>query len=673
MSKQAVFLSYASEDATAALRICESLRAAGIEVWFDQSELRGGDAWDRQIKKQVHECALFIAVVSAHSNARTEGYFRREWRLAVERTHDIAEDAPFLLPVTIDDTTEASARVPDQFREVQWTRLRDGAPTKAFTDRVQRLLASEPAVAAPAAAASATPRAAIDSRGSWWRSGPALLMFAVLLIGAGYIGVRHFLSSRPGAVPAGAAVAVANIPAAASSAIPAKSVAVLPFVNLSSDKEQEYFSDGLTEELINLLAKIPELRVSARTSSFYFKGKPTMIADVARMLGVANVLEGSVRKSGNTVRVTAQLIRANTGYPIWSDTYDRPLHDIFKIQDEIASSVISGLELSLLGGQRPRAVPTTNTEAYSRFLHARSISYLGISAADLERAVGELQQAVKLDPGFAPAWALLANILSVESSLYANIQFASARAEASAAAQKALALDPDLPLAHVAMGRLLYEVDWNWDAADAELKKALALAPGSAEPYRLAGYLALTRGRFAEALRLLKRAVVADPLQPWNYAVQGYVVYRTGNLAEAESLYRKALDFAPTVGKWHYLLGSSLLIRGQAAAALTEMQRETNDGFRQCGIALALDALGRKREADAALALAVQSYGGQKAYLIALIYAARHQPDQAFAWLERAVRQRDGDMLYIKGDPMTASLVSDPRYRLILQEMQLAD
>ena len=263
--------------------------------------------------------------------------------------------------------------------------------------------------------------------------------------------------------------------------------------------------------------------------------------------------------------------------------------------------------------------------------------------------------------------------LAYESSLYANIQFASARAEASAAAQKALALDPDLPLAHVAMGRLLYEVDWNWDAADAELKKAIALEPGSAEPYRLAGYLALTRGRFAEALRLFKRAVVADPLQPWNYAVQGYVAYRTGNLADAESLYRKALDFAPTVGKWHYLLGSSLLIRGQAAAALTEMQRETNDGFRQCGMALALDALGRKSEADAALALAVQSYGGQKAYLIALIYAARHQPDQAFAWLERAIRQRDGDMLYIKGDPMTASLVSDPRYRLILQKMQLAD
>jgi TolB-like protein/Flp pilus assembly protein TadD len=678
---QAVFLSYASEDSAAALRICEALRAAGIEVWFDQSELRGGDAWDRKIRKQVHDCALFIALVSRHSNARTEGYFRREWRQAVERTHDIADDAPFLLPVTIDDTTEGNARVPDQFRDVQWTRLRDGATTTAFTDRVLRLLASDPAVAATAAlpvraragAAPVRSRTAITARGTWWRSGPAWLTLAVLLTAAGYFGLRQYLSSRPGAAPAGGAVTAAKTSASVPSAIPEKSVAVLPFVNLSSDKEQEYFSDGLTEELINLLAKIPELRVSARTSSFYFKGKPTMIADVAKVLGVANVLEGSVRKSGNTVRVTAQLIRADTGYPIWSDTYDRPLHDIFKIQDEIASSVITGLELSLLGGRQPRAVQTTNTEAYTRYLHARSLSYFGSSAADLERAVGELKQAVKLDPGFAPAWALLANMLGVESSLYATIQFASARVEAGAAAQKALALDPDLPLAHVALGRLLYEVDWNWDAADAEFKKAIALEPGSTEPYRLAGYLAMTRGRFAEALVLFKRAVAADPLQPWNYVATGYAAYRTGDLANAELLYRKAFELAPAVGKWHYVLGSSLLIRGQAAAALTEMRRETNDGFRQCGMALALDALGRKSEADAALALAVQSHGGQRAYLIALIYAARHQPDQAFAWLERAIRQRDGDMLYIKGDPMAASLVSDPRYRLIMQKMQLAD
>ena len=298
MPKQAVFLSYASEDATAALRICESLRAAGIEVWFDQSELRGGDVWDRQIKKQVHECALFIAVVSAHSNARTEGYFRREWRLAVERTHDIAEDAPFLLPVTIDDTTEGSARVPDQFREVQWTRLRDGATTKAFTDRVLRLLASDPAVAAPAVAAAATPRAAIKHAQQLVAIGPAWLMFALLLIGAGYIGVRQFLSSRPGAAPAGAAVAAANDSGSRAQRHSRKVRRGAAVCELKFGQGAGVLLGRLDRGTDQSVGKIPELRVSARTSSFYFKGKPTMIADVAKMLGVANVLEGSVRKSG---------------------------------------------------------------------------------------------------------------------------------------------------------------------------------------------------------------------------------------------------------------------------------------------------------------------------------------------------------------------------------------
>jgi len=378
LPKQAVFLSYASEDSAAARRICDALRAAGIEVWFDQSELRGGDAWDRQIRSQVRDCALFVAVVSRNSNARSEGYFRREWRLAVERTHDMADDAPFVLPVAIDETVEANARVPDQFREVQWTRAPDGVPAPTFVERVCRLLAFDQPVAvavatgAPTGAAgAAAPARNSKRRGSIWRSRPAMLVIAAVVLGTGYYAEDRYRLAHPAAIPPGGLGPHARSVASLQSAVPEKSVAVLPFVNMSSDKEQEYFSDGLSEELINLLAKIPELRVSARTSSFYFKGKPTMIADVARALGVANVLEGSVRKSGNTVRVTAQLVRASNGYPIWSDTYDRPLNDIFKIQDDIAASVINGLKLSLLGAQQPRAARTANTETYNLFLQGQ--------------------------------------------------------------------------------------------------------------------------------------------------------------------------------------------------------------------------------------------------------------------------------------------------------------
>jgi TolB-like protein/Flp pilus assembly protein TadD len=669
---QAVFLSYASEDSAAARRISEALSAAGIEVWFDQSELRGGDAWDRQIRNQVRDCALFIAVVSRHSNARTEGYFRREWRLAVERTHDIADDSPFVLPVAIDETPEATARVPDQFREVHWTRIPGGDPTPAFIDRVRRLLAVDGPIAAAAANSSAGRARLTEPRGSPWRFRPAMLLIAAIVFAAGYYAVDRFRVSNRAASPALVSTAHTRSIDATQSVVPEKSVAVLPFVNLSSDKEQEYFSDGLSEELINLLAKIPELRVSARTSSFYFKGKPTMIADVARALGVANVLEGSVRKSGNTVRVTAQLVRASNGYPIWSDTYDRPLNDIFKIQDDIAASVIRGLKLSLLGAQQPRAARTANSEAYNLFLQGQSLSYFGASTADFERAIHSLKQALKLDPAFAPSWAALADNLGIEYSLYGTLQFGATREAALAAAQRALQLDPALTLAHVALGRLLYQVDWNWDAADAEFQKAIALAPGGAEAYRLAGYLATTRGHFDAARSLLQRAISGDPLQPWNYVATGYVAYRTGDLEKAKSLYKKALELGPTVGKFHYVLGSLLLVEGHAPAALIEMQRETNGGFRQCGLVLALDALGRHSEADQALAVAVRDFGGHKAYLIALIYAQRHQPDQAFVWLDRAVRQRDGDLLFIKGDPMVGALVADPRYQLLMQRMQLA-
>ncbi len=680
--KQAVFLSHASEDSAAALRICEALRAAGVEVWLDQSELRGGDAWDRQIRKQLHDCALFVAVISRNTNARTEGYFRREWRLAVERTHDMADDAPFLLPVVVDDTIEATARVPEQFREVHWTHLPDRAASEEFVGHVHRLLSLEPAVTAasmnriaadPAREAAHTrPKGETGDRSAVWRTRSALLLAAGAIIAAGYFAVDRLMpfshGSKPGGTPKSALPPAGNTQITATE----KSIAVLPFVNLSSDKEQEYFSDGLSEELINLLAKIPELHVSARTSSFYFKGKQTTIADVAKTLGVANVLEGSVRKSGKTLRVTAQLVRADNGYPIWSETYERSLDDIFKIQDDIAGSVVNSLRVSLLGRKLPQATRAANTEAYSLYLQAQSINYFAVTAPDLARARGFLQQAVKLDPNFAAAWAWLAEILTVEYSLFGSIGFEQAGAQAHAAVNRALEIDPESAVAHVALGRVLSQIDWNWDAAKTELHKAIGLEPGNTDPYRLAAYIEITQGHYQEALRLLDRAASLDPLQSWNFLVMGYATYRMGDFDSTERHYRKALELNPISAKFHYVRGTLLLVRGQPSQALVEMQREIDGGFRQCGLVLALDALGRKREADQALAAAEATYAGKKSYLIALIYAARKDPDRAFAWLDRALRQREGDLVYIQGEPLLRELVSDPRYSNFLQRMGLS-
>ena len=275
----AVFLSYASQDAEAARRICESLRAAGVEVWFDQNELVGGDAWDQKIRKQIRECALFVPILSANTQARLEGYFRIEWKLAAQRTHAMADEKAFLLPVVIDDTTDADARVPVEFKAVQWTRAHRGGNAGAFVANVLNLLGA-PTPIPPVATNPASNRT----------MGPA---------------------GGP-------------------------SIAVLAFTNLSRDPENEYFSDGISEELLNVLAKLPGLKVAARTSAFFFKGRNVPIPEIARALGVAHVVEGSVRKMGNRVRITAQLIDAQDGFHVWSDNFDRELQDIFAVQDEIA-------------------------------------------------------------------------------------------------------------------------------------------------------------------------------------------------------------------------------------------------------------------------------------------------------------------------------------------------
>jgi TolB-like protein len=300
----AVFLSYASQDAEPAQKICEALRVAGIAVFLDQSELLGGDAWDQKIRGEIHDCALFIPVVSRHTQERLEGYFRYEWKLAVERTHHIAEQKPFLVPVVVDSTRELEALVPDAFRVAQWTRLPAGETPPEFVTHIQKLLSGESGPLPTMARGPATVTARRPSRLK-----PAVLA-VVLGTVAAYLVAEKPWTAKP----------VAFAP-------PPHSIAVLPFVNMSGDKEQEYFSDGLTEEILNSLARINELQVAARTSAFSFKGKDTDIGAISRQLNVAAVLEGSVRRSAKTIRVTAQLVNSVSGFHLWSQTYDRDLSD----------------------------------------------------------------------------------------------------------------------------------------------------------------------------------------------------------------------------------------------------------------------------------------------------------------------------------------------------------
>lgn len=658
----AVFLSYTSQDAEPAQRICEALRSAGIEVWFDKSELRGGDVWDRQIREQIHNCRLFIPVISANTEARDEGYFRREWGLATDRTRDMAENRAFLIPVAIDDTPERGASVPDRFQQIQWTRLPGGATPPTFVARVAALLGAPESLTA---ANKLGPALAAISKSQTRKSRTPVIVLAILgvaaTIGGGWLVWRYGATRSPAMQ-------------AANSGLPAgvteKSIAILPFVDMSEKHDEEYFADGMAEEVLNLLAQVPDLRVPGRTSSFYFKGKQATVAEIARTLRVAHVLEGSIRRSGTTIRVTVQLIRADNGYQLWSKSYDRAMEDVLKVQDDIAASVVGALKVSLLGQQPSRSVSTVNAEAYRLYLEAHAIRTSAVPGT-IQQAIDYLRESMRLDPTFTLARAEFAATIAGDFTSTGVLLYPTALADAHAAAAEAIRLDPQLPLAHISLARLFSQVDWNWDAGEAEVRRAIALEPGNAEAYRVAGYLATTRGQFDDALELLKRAVSLDPLQPWNYIAMGFPVYRKHDYAQAETLYRKAIALGPQEYKAHYVLGAVLLLRGQPAEALAEMEREPDAGFRHCGLALAFDALGRKLEAQSEVEIAERDYKNEKAYWIALIYASRGDVDNAFHWLDRAAKQKDPGMMWVLGDPMLDALVKDPRYGALLRRINL--
>jgi len=669
--KKAVFLSYASQDAGAALRICEALRAAGVEVWFDQSELRGGDAWDASIRQQIRACALFVPIISANTRTRAEGYFRLEWKLAVDRSYLIAAEKAFLMPVVIDQTNDSDAMVPDRFREVQWTRLPGGATPAAFAERVSRLLSPEPSPAqqprtqpADAAAGLAAnthvpPRP--QSKAVW---------FGIVLVGAaaGYFALDRFVLSKRNAQTTAAAPAAPS-PAIGPGTISEKSIAVLPFVNMSSDKEQEYFSDGLAEELLDLLAKTPGLHVIARTSSFSFKGKSEDIPTIAGKLRVANILEGSVRKSGNHLRVTTQLIRADTGEHIWSETYDRELKDVFKVQDEIAGAVVAALKLKLAPAQDASAHTTANTEAYTQYLLGRQF-WNHRNLDGYRRAVEAYRKAIALDPGYAAAYAGLA---TAENYVADATGDAAGFKQAQAAAEKAVALAPEQADGYVARGWIRTTESWDWAGAQADLAKALALDAGDSTVQRRYGQLLGSLGRLAEAIAASKKAIELDPLsEPAWQTLEQYLIAR-GDFYAAHEANHRALEINPESPYALYDLGTMQLLEGNATEALATFRKMDAPGFRLTSIAMAEHTLGQPLESQRALDEVIATHGQDAAYQIGQVYSWRGEKDKAFEWLERAYQQQDGGLTVIKYDPLLLGLRADPRYHTLLRKINLPE
>jgi len=450
----------------------------------------------------------------------------------------------------------------------------------------------------------------------------------------------------------------------------APSIAVLPFVDMSLQKDQEYFSDGLAEELLNNLGKVPGLKVAGRTSSFQFRGKNEDLRAIGEKLNVATILEGSVRKEGKRVRVTAQLIKASDGFQLWSETYDRDLNDIFAVQDDIARSVAGALKITLLGGNAPApSIPAKNAEAYNSYLLGRYFLGRG-TQENLEKAVSYFEQAIKLDPGYAPAWVGLASAHLGQAN-FGYLPVAEGYRKAREEAEHALALDSNLAEAHMAMGDIKRFYDWDWTAADASYQRALTLEPGNVRVILATAALARTLGHSEEALALNRRAVELDPLNANSQGALGNDAYLAGRPEEAAAAFRKELELNPESPLIHNSLAWVYLAQARPQQALAEMELEKEPIWRLYGQALAYHALGRKKESDAALKELTAKYWESWAYQIAEVYAFRGETDKAFEWLDRAYTQRDSGLIYVKGDPLLKNIKRDPRYAAFLKKMRL--
>lgn len=436
-------------------------------------------------------------------------------------------------------------------------------------------------------------------------------------------------------------------------AAPEKSIAVLPLLNESGDSGDEYFSDGLSEELIAALAHIEGLKVIGRNSSFRFKGSKEESDVIGEKLGVSKLLEGTVRKQGDRVRIVAELINAADGSELWSRTFDRELKDIFAVQAEIAEAVSNSLELRLLGGENSSAknAATESVEAHDAYLQGHSY-FERRNLDDYRKAVSFFDQAISLDPHYAlaytersEAWTWIGDLSSEKKK--------EAWAVAGSDAEKAIAIDPSLAEAHAALGWVRFFADWKFADGLSELRRAKELAPWNPTANDLLARVVVYLGQFEEAEKLAWQAIELDPLAYQARISLGRVLFTEGKLDEAEAAGRKAAELQPTGAanhRWQVLVA---IERGDGEAAVREGQLEANEGYQLFELALAYYASGNRRAADATLASLI-SKGRDFAYQIAEVYAWRGETDNAFEWLQIFVDNHDTGLLSLLIDPLNA-------------------
>ena len=447
-----------------------------------------------------------------------------------------------------------------------------------------------------------------------------------------------------------------------------RTIAVLPFHDLSEKKDQEYFADGIAEEILNLMSRVPGLRVIARTSSFRFRGKSDDLGSIATQLGAGFVVEGSVRQSGSRVRVSARLIDTTDGVQRWSNSYERDTSDVLTVQEEIAVNLVSALQVEVA----PEVIatlraPPASTEAYDAFRRGLHASYR-FDQAGLQQAVGHFRRALELDPSFVTPADALAAVFDILTE-WQVLPPSQGWEEARAAANLALQLDPESPGGHIILGNIHTYYDWDRAAAAREINTALQLAPNNVFGLVVAAKERLVVGDWAESLRLLNLAISLDPFEPFLFAMRGILFQRTNCTSAAKKDFRRALEISPAYPRIRTHIAEVLLVEGNPEAALAELQQDTPRSLR--GLALVNHALKRHDESDAALARLVSHRASIAPMSIAQVYAFRGQIEKAFEWLERAIAQKEVTTGHIKGDPLLSPLVADPRYARCLRKMNL--
>jgi TolB-like protein/thioredoxin-like negative regulator of GroEL len=645
-SLRPVFISYASHDAAVAQKVCSALEAAGFPCWIAPRNVVPGSMYADGIVHAIDESSILVLILSKQAIA--SAHVGREIERAVSKRHPVVALRIDAAPLT--------AAFEYFLNQSQW--IEGGGSDAAIAQLVsavgQHLAPGAASSLTSANQATAVHRKEAASRRTWVI---AAVVVAALLAGG------YFLDQAWRSKPA----ITTSTPA-----IGDKSIAVLPFTDMSEKKDQEYFADGMAEEIIDLLVKIPGLKVISRTSSFQFKGKTEDLRSIATQLGVAYVLQGSVRKSGDRLRVTAQLISAQDGTHLWSQTYDRDLSDVLKMQDEIALALVRALQIEVGARELGFRPALRNTEAYTLYLQGLHADDR-FDAQGFEEAVSYFQRAIALEPSSAEAELWLGNAY-FGLGLYGFMPPAMAFEKARLATERALKLDPNLARGHAQLGDIHRAYDWDWPAADREVKKAMALAPNDGDIFFYAAVQSLGLGRCDDALEQINASLAQDPLGSFRYFALSKIQSCRGRLAEAEEAQRRSLELRPTSAGGHYYLGQVLLARGQPEAALAEMLKETQDNIRLGGSAMVYFAMGRKADSDAALAQMLKSDPDRHPFRIAQVYAFRGETDEALKWLDRAYIQKEGGGLpVIKTDIAFKKLEGDPRYKAFLRKMNLPE